>query len=63
MLRPLGSGIIIVKLDKIYLQFYHKMIKYGKIVKEWRYMYEKFTNIINNNNGIITAKEAEKKGI
>lgn len=26
-------------------------------------MYEKFINIINQNNGIITAKEAEKKGI
>lgn len=26
-------------------------------------MYEKFLNIINNNNGIITAKDAEKKGI
>ena len=26
-------------------------------------MYEKFINIINNNNGIITAKEAEKKEI
>ena len=26
-------------------------------------MYEKFINIINKNNGIITAKEAEKRGI
>lgn len=26
-------------------------------------MYEKFINIINKSNGIITAKEAEKKGI
>lgn len=24
-------------------------------------MHEKFLNIINNNNGVITAKDAEKK--
>jgi len=26
-------------------------------------MYEKYINIINKNNGVITAKEAENKGI
>lgn len=39
------------------------MIKCGKSVKKGYIMYEKFIDIINNNNGIITAKDAESKGI
>jgi len=39
------------------------MIKCGKSVKGDFFMYEKFVNIINKRNGIITTKEAIKKGI
>ena len=37
------------------------MTKCGKIVNKELAMYEKFLKIINNNNGVITTKEAEKK--
>ena len=39
------------------------MAKCSKIVNKELAMYEKFLKIINNNNGVITTKEAEKKGI